>query len=58
LIHKLPPLVKSKISGTKGSDNFVAYVCAGTNCAPPTSDPEELVKLVSTFGQSDTELEQ
>ena len=55
--QKLPPPVKSKISGTKGSENSVAYVCAGTNCAPPTGDSEELVKLLSTFGQSDTELE-
>ena len=29
-----------------------AFVCAGTSCARPTSDPEQLKKLVQTFGLS------
>ena len=55
--QNLSPLIKSKIAGTNNNRNAVAYVCAGTECSPPTGDPMELVEILRTFGKQDVGLE-
>jgi len=39
-------MVAAAATGTR------AYVCAGTACAPPTADPDELARLIESFGRS------
>ena len=47
---KLPPAVAGavKVFGTHGEPR--AYVCAGTTCAPPTKDPDEVISLLKGYG--------
>ncbi len=43
---QLPQSVRA-MAGSAGETR--AYVCAGSACAPPTSDPQELARLIRTF---------
>ncbi len=45
----LPAPVKAMLAR---SEEPTAYVCTGTACAPPTSDPQVLVEITRTFGRS------
>lgn len=45
----IPDVVRAMISQTGEAK---AYVCAGTACALPTSDPRQLEKTILTFGRS------
>jgi len=49
-VKDLPPAVAGavKVFGVQGEPR--AYVCAGTTCAPPTGDPNEVVTLVKSYG--------
>jgi uncharacterized protein YyaL (SSP411 family) len=49
-VKDLPPAVAGavKVFGLQGEPR--AYVCAGTTCAPPTGDPNEVVTLVKSYG--------
>ncbi len=44
----LPPVVRAMAASTAEPR---AYVCAGTACAPPTSDPHTLRETLHTFGR-------
>ncbi len=44
----LPPAVRAMVTA---STEPRAYVCAGTACAAPTSDPEALKETLTTFGR-------
>lgn len=48
--NRLPPAVAAMM-GPSASRIPKAYVCAGAVCAPPTSDPDRVRKLVSSFGR-------
>ena len=43
----LPDAVRAMVTA---ADVPKAYVCAGTTCAQPTSDPEVLAQTITTFG--------
>ena len=49
-LDQLPPAVVGavKVYGVQGEPR--AYVCAGVTCAPPTTDPHEVVALIRTYG--------
>lgn len=49
-VNTLPPAVAGavKVFGTKGEPR--AYVCAGSTCAPPTGNPDEVMVLVQRYG--------
>ena len=49
-LDALPPAVAGavKVFGVQGKPQ--AYVCAGSTCAPPTGDPNEVVTLVKSYG--------
>lgn len=49
-LNTLPPAVAGavRVFGVKGEPR--AYICAGVTCAPPTTDPHEVVALVRTYG--------
>jgi uncharacterized protein YyaL (SSP411 family) len=34
---------------TAAASGTRAYICAGTACAPPTTEPEALAELIRTF---------
>jgi len=44
-LEKLPSALRQTLPHLP-KDKAVALVCAGNNCLPPTSDPEELVRLL------------
>jgi len=44
----LPPPVRAMLTAASEPR---AYVCAGTACAPPTSDPQTLRQTLETFGR-------
>jgi uncharacterized protein len=44
-LEKLPSALRQTLSHVP-KDKAVALVCAGNSCLPPTSDPEELVRLL------------
>lgn len=44
-----PPLPESVRAMAAASGGTRAYVCAGTACAPPTTDPDALAELIRTF---------
>jgi uncharacterized protein YyaL (SSP411 family) len=49
-VKDLPPAVAGAVKafGVRGEPR--AYICAGSTCAPPTGDPNEVVTLVKTYG--------
>lgn len=49
-LKDLPPAVAGavKVFGVQGEPK--AYVCAGSTCAPPTGDPDEVTRLVQSYG--------
>ena len=49
-VEDLPPAVAGavKVFGVQGAPR--AYVCAGSTCAPPTSDLDEVVALTKSYG--------
>jgi uncharacterized protein YyaL (SSP411 family) len=49
-VKDLPPAVAGAVKafGVQGEPR--AYICAGSTCAPPTGDPNEVVTLVKTYG--------
>jgi len=51
---RVPEVVRAKMASIGDSSSgmtALAYVCIGTACAPPTSDPELLARLIRTFGR-------
>jgi hypothetical protein len=44
-----PPLPESVRAMAAAASGTRAYVCAGTACAPPTTEPEALAELIRTF---------
>ncbi len=49
-LEGLPPAVAGavKVFGAQGEPR--AYVCAGSTCAPPSADPDEVAALVTGYG--------
>ena len=49
-LEGLPPAVAGaiKVFGVQGG--AMAYVCAGSTCAPPTADPDEVSGLIKSYG--------
>ena len=49
-LEGIPPAVAGavKVFGTQGEPR--AYVCTGSTCAPPTSDPNEVISLIGSYG--------
>lgn len=48
-IGRLPAAVQGMVATATGP---TAFVCAGTQCAPPVSDPAALPEVVERFGRS------
>lgn len=48
---RIPETVRLKMTGGYADGPPVAFVCIGTACAPPTSDPGQLQNLMATFGR-------
>lgn len=51
---RVPEVVRSKMAALDGSYSdrqALAFVCIGKACAPPTADPEQLARLIQTFGR-------
>ncbi len=46
----LPPALAELLRNVGALNAPTAFVCAGASCAAPTGDPEQLKKLVQTFG--------
>ncbi len=50
----LPPPVAAALRNTQAVGVPQAYVCVGTACSLPTTEPTAVVKLVTTFGGRDS----
>lgn len=50
-IESLPPAVAAAVTIAQHDKTAKAYVCVGPSCSLPTSDPAQVVELVSTFGK-------
>lgn len=42
--------LRALLGAQEKTDRAIAFVCAGTACAAPTDDPNELKSIISTFG--------
>ncbi len=49
----LPPPVAAAMRNTRAAGVPQAYVCVGTTCSLPTSDPAAVARLVATFARAD-----
>jgi len=50
-IESLPPAVAAAVRIGQHDRKAKAYICVGPACSLPTEDPEEVAKLVRTFGK-------
>jgi uncharacterized protein YyaL (SSP411 family) len=51
VLEELPPPVAAAARVFADDPEPRAYVCAGTTCAPPTSDPSQVAALVRDYGR-------
>lgn len=47
--HLLPEVVRGQLQAVESGGKPLAFLCAGTACARPTTDPAELDRLLLTF---------
>ncbi len=50
-LTELPPPVASAVRNTQAAGVPQAYICVGTACSLPTSEPDKVANLVKTFGR-------
>lgn len=51
-LAELPPPVAAAMRNTRAVGAPQAYICVGTTCSLPTTDPTAVGRLVATFGQT------